>query len=42
MPEVTEVESIEELIQLITDMPEGVMIEVELGEEDADDRREGI
>lgn len=42
MPEVTEVESIEELIQLITDMPEGVMIEVELGEEDADDWREGI
>lgn len=42
MPEVKEVGSIEELIQLITGMPEGVMVEVELGEEDADDRGEGI
>lgn len=42
MPEVIEVGSIEELIQLITDMPDGVMVEVELREEDADDRREGI
>ena len=42
MPEVTEVGSIEELIQLITDMPEGVMVEVDLGEEDANDWGEGI
>lgn len=42
MPDVIEVGSIEELVQLINDMPDGVMVEVELGEEDADDRREGI
>jgi hypothetical protein len=24
------------------DMPDGVMLEVELGEEEADDRREGV
>ena len=42
MPDVIEVGSIEELVQLITDMPEGVMVEVELGEENADDWREGI
>ena len=30
------------LVTLITDIPDGVMLEVELGEEDADDRREGV
>ncbi len=42
MDEVLEVDSIEALIAMITDMPDGVMLEVELGEEDADDRREDI
>ncbi len=42
MDEVLEVESIEELISLITDIPDGVMLEIDLGEENADDWREGI
>lgn len=42
MADVIEVETIEELVDLIMDMPEGVMIEVDLGEEDADGRREGV
>ena len=42
MPDVIEVGSIEELVQLITEMPDGVMVEGEFGEEDADDWREGI
>ena len=42
MDEVLEVESIEELISLITDIPDGVMLEIDLGEENADDRRENI
>lgn len=42
MPDVIEVGSIEELVQLITEMPDGVIVEVEFGEEDADDWREGI
>jgi hypothetical protein len=40
--EVIEVNDIRELAQMIMDMPDGVMLEVELGEEDADDRREGV
>jgi hypothetical protein len=40
--EVIEVKDIRELTQMIMDMPDGVMLEVELGEEEADDRREGI
>jgi hypothetical protein len=40
--EVIEVNDIRELAQMIMDMPDGVMLEVELGEEEADDRREGI
>lgn len=31
-----EVEDIHELVRLITDMPEGTMVEVMLGEEDAE------
>ena len=42
MEEVIEIDDINALIELITDIPDGVMLEVELGEEDADDRREGI
>ena len=42
MEEVLEVEDIKALIDMITDIPEGVMLEVELGEEDADDRRESV
>ena len=42
MADVIEVETIEELVDLIMDMPEGVMIEVDLGEEDADGRGEGV
>lgn len=42
MDEVLEVKSIEELISLITDIPDGVMLEIDLGEGDADDRREDI
>ncbi len=30
-----EIEDIHELVRLITDMPEGTMVEVVLGEEDA-------
>jgi hypothetical protein len=40
--EVVEITDIRELIQMIVDMPDGVMLEVELGEEDADGRREGV
>jgi|InofroStandDraft_1065614.scaffolds.fasta_scaffold31798_2 hypothetical protein len=42
MEEVVEIDDINTLIEMITDIPDGVMLEVELGEEDADDRREGI
>lgn len=42
MEEVIEVDDIKKLIELITDIPDGVMLEVELGEEDADDRRESV
>ena len=42
MEEVVEIDDIKTLIEMITDIPDGVMLEVELGEEDADDRREGI
>ena len=31
-----EVQTIEELVRLITDMPEGTMVEVDLGGEDED------
>jgi hypothetical protein len=40
--EVIEVKDIRELTKMIMDMPDGVMLEVELGEEDVDDRREGV
>ncbi len=42
MEEVIEVDDIKALIEIIMDIPDGVMLEVELGEEDADDRREGV
>lgn len=42
MEEVIEVDDINQLVELISDIPDGVMLEVELGEEDADDRREGV
>jgi len=42
MEEVVEIDDINTLIEMITDIPDGVMLEVELGEEDADDRREGV
>ena len=42
MEEVLEIDNVKELVDMITDMPDGVMLEVELGEEDADDRREDI
>ncbi|WP_277613453.1 hypothetical protein [Hominisplanchenecus murintestinalis] len=42
MEEVVEIDDINTLIEMITDIPDGVMLEIELGEEDADDRREGI
>lgn len=42
MEEVVEIDDINTLIEMITDIPDGVMLEVELGGEDADDRREGI
>lgn len=42
MEEVIEVDDIKALIEMIMDIPDGVMLEVELGEEDADDRREGV
>ena len=34
--------NVKELVEMIIDIPDGVMLEVELGEEDADDRREGV
>lgn len=42
MVEVIEVDDINQLVELISDIPDGVMLEVELGKEDADDRREGV
>ena len=42
MEEVLEVKDVSELVEMIIDIPDGVMLEVEIGEEDADDRREGI
>ena len=42
MEEVLEIADIKELVEMIMDIPDGVMLEVEFGEEDADDRREGI
>lgn len=42
MEEVLEIDDIKELVEMIMDIPDGVMLEVEFGEEDADDRREGI
>ena len=42
MEEVLEVKDVSELVEMIIDIPDGVMLEVELGEEDADDRREGV
>lgn len=42
MEEVIEVDDIKALIEIIMDIPDGVMLEVALGEEDADDRREGV
>lgn len=42
MEEVIEVDDIKALIEIIMDIPDGVMLEVELGEEDTDDRREGV
>lgn len=42
MEEVLKVKDVKELVDMIMDIPDGVMLEVELGEEDADDRREGI
>ena len=42
MEEVLEVKDVSELVEMIIDIPNGVMLEVELGEEDADDRREGV
>lgn len=42
MEEVLEIDDVKELVEMIMDIPDGVMLEVELGEEDADDRGEGI
>ncbi|MEE1351807.1 MAG: hypothetical protein UHM23_07125 [Clostridia bacterium] len=42
MEEVLEIDNVKELVEMIIDIPDGVMLEVELGEEDADDRREGV
>lgn len=42
MEEVLEIDDVKELVEMIMDIPDGVMLEVEFGEEDADDRREGI
>jgi hypothetical protein len=42
MEEVLEIDNVKELVDMIIDIPDGVMLEVELGEEDADDRREGV
>jgi hypothetical protein len=42
MEEVIEVDDIRTLIQMIMDIPDGVMLEVELGEEDEDGRRTGV
>lgn len=42
MEDVIEVKTIDELINLIENMPDGVMVEVDLGEEEVDGRREGI
>lgn len=42
MEEVLEIDDVKELVEMIMDIPDGIMLEVEFGEEDADDRGEGI
>ena len=42
MEEVIEIDDINALVEMITDIHDGVMLEVEIGEEDADYRIEGF
>ena len=37
-----EISDIHELVELITNMPEGTIVEVALGEEDDDGERQGV